>query len=92
MASHPKPISVDLGPEQAILRRQLKTGLYENASEVLRDALKLMDSRETAFDDWLREETQLSLADKRPSVPATDVFRRLEARHTRGMKTTKRGA
>ena len=90
--SQPKAISIELGPQHAILQRQLETGHYENASEVLRDALKLMESRDAVFDDWLREEVRTSLGDKRPSVPVDDVFRRLEARHTRRMKATKRDA
>jgi hypothetical protein len=32
------------------------------------------------------------MADKRPSVPAEDVFRRIEARHARKTKAAKRGA
>jgi antitoxin ParD1/3/4 len=87
-----KPISVELGPQQAILQRQLESGLYENASEVVRDALRLMESRDAVFDEWLRGEVKASLADKRPSVPAEDVFTGIEARHKRRVKAAKRGA
>jgi putative addiction module CopG family antidote len=38
-----KAISVELGSKQrAILRQQLDSGRYDNASEVLNDALRLM--------------------------------------------------
>jgi antitoxin ParD1/3/4 len=87
-----KPISVDLGAQQASLQRHLKSGHYENASEVLRDALRALDRRDAMFDEWLRDEVKASMADKRPSVPADEVFRRLESRHARRMKAAKRGA
>ena len=33
-----------------------------------------------------------SMADKKPSIPAEAVFKRLEARHSRKVKATRRGA
>jgi antitoxin ParD1/3/4 len=87
-----KAISVDLGAQQASLQRHLESGHYENASEVLRDALRALDRRDAMFDEWLRVEVKASMADKRPSVPADEVFRRLEARHGRRVKAAKRGA
>jgi antitoxin ParD1/3/4 len=87
-----KSISVELGPQQAILLRQLESGHYENASEVVRDALRLMERRDVVFGEWLRAEVKASLADKRPSAPAEDVFARIEARHERRVKAAKCGA
>ncbi len=87
-----KPISVDLGPQHASLQRRLESGQYRNASEVIRDALRALDREEAVLDDMLREEVRAAMADKRPSVPAETVFRRLEARHARKMKAAKRGA
>lgn len=75
-----KPISVTLGPQQASVERRLKSGLYSNASEVLRSALRALDREEAALDDVLREKVRASLADKRPSVPAATVFKRIRAR------------
>lgn len=88
-----KPLSVELGTkQQAILRRQLDSGRYEDASEVVNDALRLMNERDAVFDEWLRGEVTAAMADKRPPVPIEDVFKRLEARHARRMRATKRGA
>jgi antitoxin ParD1/3/4 len=88
-----KAINIELGTrQQAILRQQLDSGRYESASEVMNDALQLMSEREAVFDEWLRQEVQASLADKRPPVPMEDVFERLEARHSRRMRAAKRDA
>ena len=40
----------------------------------------------------LRAKVLASMADKRPSIPAEAVFKRLEARHSRKVKATRRGA
>jgi antitoxin ParD1/3/4 len=87
-----KAISVELGAKQrAILRRQLESGRYENASEVLGDALRLMESREAIWDEWLRGEVAASIGDKRRPVAMDEVFSRIEARHARRLKAAKRG-
>jgi antitoxin ParD1/3/4 len=92
-----KPISVTLGPQQASLERRLKSGQYDNASEVLRQALRALDREEAVLDEALREKVRAAIADPRPSVPADDVFKRLRARHSRrvkagNVKAAKRGA
>jgi antitoxin ParD1/3/4 len=87
-----KPISVTLGPQQASLERRLKSGLYDNASEVLRQALRALDREDAIVDEALRERIKASIADRRPSVPAGDVFKRLRAHHGRRVKAAKRGA
>ena len=81
-----KPISVTLGPQQASLERRLKSGQYDNASEVLRQALRALDREEAVLDEALRERVKASMADPRPSVPADGVFKRLRARHNRRVK------
>ena len=91
MAS-PKTINVELSAkQQAILQRQLESGHYESANEVIDDALRLMNERDAVFDEWLRGEINAVMADKRASVPAETVFKRLEARHARRVKAPKRG-
>lgn len=87
-----KPISVTLGPQQASLDRRLQSGLYDNASEVLRQALRALDREDAALDELLRQKVKAALADPRPSVPAADVFKRLRARHQRRVKAARRGA
>jgi antitoxin ParD1/3/4 len=85
-----KPISVTLGQQQRSLERRLKSGEYDNASEVLRHALRALDREDAALDELLREKVKASMADTRPSVPAGDVFKRLRAHHGRRAKA-KRG-
>lgn len=94
MASTKAVISVELGvKQQAILHRQLATGHYENASEVLQDALRALDERDAVYDEWLRKKVQASMANKKPNIPAEVAFQRIEARHARKVKAaTKRGA
>jgi antitoxin ParD1/3/4 len=86
-----KPISVTLGRQHSSLERRLKSGLYDNASEVLRHALRALDREEAMLDEMLREKVKASMADGRPSVPAGDVFKRLRAHHGRRVKAAKRG-
>ena len=87
-----KAITVDLGTQSASLQRHLKTGRYDDASDVLQNALRALDREENSLEAILREEVRAAMADKRPSVPANLVFDRLEERHTRRMKAVKRGA
>jgi antitoxin ParD1/3/4 len=86
-----KPISVTLGPQQASLERRLRSGQYGSASEVLRQALRALDREEAVLDEALREKVKASMADRRPSVPAGDVFKRLRTRHKRRQKAPKHG-
>ncbi len=88
-----KTLSIELGDDQrAILQRQLESGRYEDASDVINDALSLLDEHEAEFDDWLRKEVAESLGDKRPPIPMEDVFADLEARHAKRMKAASRGS
>ena len=73
------------------MRRQLESGRYENASEVMNDALRLMSERDAVFDEWLRQDVGASLADKQPPSPIDDVFKRLRAKVNRTAKAAKRG-
>jgi len=77
---------------QASLEKRLKSGHYDNASEILRSALRALDREEAAVEDHLRAKVAVSLADSRKSVPAADVFKRLRAVHGKALKAAKRGA
>lgn len=88
-----KAISIELGEkQQAILQQQLESGRYDNASEVLNDALRLMRERDAVFDAWLREEVLASVSDKRPAAPIDEAFKRVRARIKRKVKAGKRVA
>lgn len=86
MARSGKKISVELGPQYASLERHLKSGQYKDADDVLRAALRALAREESALDEVIRTKVKASLTDKRPNVPATDVFKRLRARHNRKTK------
>lgn len=87
-----KAISVDLGPLQASLKRHLESGHYEDASEVVRDALRALDQRDAAYDELLRAKVNASMANKRPGSPIDDVFKRVRAKVARKGKAASRGA
>jgi Arc/MetJ-type ribon-helix-helix transcriptional regulator len=78
--------------QQALLRRQLENGHYDNVNDVFADALRALDERSAAYDEFLRSKVKASLANKKPSIPAETVFKRLEARHERRVKAARRGA
>jgi antitoxin ParD1/3/4 len=90
--AHTKAVSVELGAQHASLQRHLESGHYENASEVVRDALRALDQRDAVLDEVLREEVRASMADRRPSVPIDEVFKRARARIAKTAKAAKRGA
>ena len=86
---------VDLGPRyERFIREQLESGRYSSASEVVEEALRLMEEAASEYppgmdDDWIREKIKESLDDPRPCVPAEEVFARLEAKHAARMKSGK---
>jgi antitoxin ParD1/3/4 len=87
-----KAISIELGEkQQAILRQQLNSGRYENASEVVSDALKLMRERDAVFDEWLRSDVLAAIADKQAPASIDEVFKRVRSRVARKAKAAKSG-
>jgi antitoxin ParD1/3/4 len=82
-----KLISIELdAKQQAMLRQQLDSGRYDNASEVMSDALRLMSERDAIFSEWLRDEVRASIADKRAPAPIDEVFKRVRAKIARTAK------
>jgi antitoxin ParD1/3/4 len=87
-----KAIRVKLGAQQASPLRHLESGQYDDASEVVRDALRALDQRDAPVDEVLREEVRASMADKRPSVSIDEVFKRARVRIAQKVKAASRGA
>jgi antitoxin ParD1/3/4 len=58
-------LNVNLTPElEALVRNKVTSGLYGSASEVVRDALRLMEARDREYEaklDWLRRELQAGI-------------------------------
>lgn len=87
MARTSRPITVTLGDLQSRVERRVKSGAYASTSEVLRAAVRALDREESALDEWMRQRIDESLADPRPNIPATEVFRRLRAHHAKRTKS-----
>ena len=79
-------VTIELGELSPRLRAKLDSGEYASLSELVRDGLEALDREEEAFDDYLREKVEEALSDPRPSIPAEEVFARLERRHEQLMK------
>lgn len=80
--------SIALGEHyERFIKRQLESGRYNNASEVVRAGLRMLEDFEASRERWLREEIPTRLAEMRndPSIgiPAEQVFDDLEERHRR---------
>ena len=77
--------SISLGEHfEKFVQEQVARGRYQNASEVLRAGLRMLEDHEMS----LRERTRLLKAkideawdDPRPSRPVDEVFTRIEAAH-----------
>ena len=81
-----KPITVTLGKQQAFLDRQLESGEFESASEVVRAGLRALEREEKARNELWRRLIQESLYDVRPDIPGEEVFAELEALHDERVK------
>lgn len=87
-----KPVTVTLGKQQASLDARLASGAYESASEVMRAALRALDREDEALNALMKARIQEALNDPRPSIPADEVFERLEHKHAARTKAAARGA
>ena len=81
--------SISLGDHyEKFIQNQLDSGRYNNASEVVRAGLRMLEDFEQSREHWLRNEIPARLAEARadPSigVPAEKVFADLMARSTKG--------
>lgn len=89
-----KAISIELSAkQQALLQRLLESGQYdENLYEVFDDALRLMNERDAAFCEWLREEVRASLTGRHAPSPRDEAFKRVRAKVNRTAKAARRCA
>ncbi|MFZ1427400.1 MAG: type II toxin-antitoxin system ParD family antitoxin [Geminicoccaceae bacterium] len=87
MMSVTEKLSITLPRDMAeMIRGKVRAGTHASNSEVIREALRLMQEQEGLKAQkllWLREKIDRSLADPQPSVDAEEVFTRLEERHRR---------
>ena len=85
------PSSYTLGAHyETFIKRQLASGRYNNASEVVRDALRLMEEREKrlkALDEMIYR--GIAEADAGLGRDAEEVFTELEAKYAAKPKRRK---
>ena len=78
------PSSYAIGDHfEQFIKTQLESGRYSSASEVVRDALRLMEEREQLRQiqfEQLRQQIRAGI-DGGPGIPAEDVFDRLSAKY-----------
>ena len=76
-------MNVSLTPQlEELVRNKVEFGLYNYASEVVREALRLLEERDHLKEirlDELRKEIQIGL-DSGPAIPGEEVFRRIRER------------
>ncbi|CDZ67831.1 Putative addiction module antidote protein, CC2985 family [Neorhizobium galegae bv. orientalis] len=69
---------------EEFVKKQLESGRYNNASEVVRAGLRLLEDHETARERWLNEEIpgryEELMQDPSIGIPAKTVRARFEAK------------
>lgn len=77
--------SISLGDHfEKFAQAQIEQGRYQNVSEVVRAGLRLLEEHELGVQErivLLKAKIGEAWDDPRPSIPADDVFGRVEARH-----------
>jgi antitoxin ParD1/3/4 len=88
--------NVNLGPHfDRFVQEKLAEGRYQNASEVVRAGLRLLEDAEATNLERraaIRAELAERANDGRPTQPAARVFEDLRAHHQSQMKADTRGA
>lgn len=85
--------SINLGGHfEKFVEEQVARGRFQNATEVVRAGLRLLEEHETGIQERaerLKAKINEAWDDPRPSRPAEEVFARLEARHAKAARRPK---
>ncbi|HWB50868.1 MAG TPA: type II toxin-antitoxin system ParD family antitoxin [Stellaceae bacterium] len=88
--------SINLGEHfEQFVRDRIARGRYQNASEVVRAGLRLLEASEMDLEaraSFLKEKIDEAWDDPRPSVPADEAFGRVEALHEDAVRQKRRRA
>ena len=90
--SNREPITIDLGEHHARVQARIDSGEYSSVTEVIQAGLEALEREEAEFNEYLREKIKEAYDDPRPSIPAEEVFERLERKHAALMKARERGS
>lgn len=79
-------LSITLPLEMAqMVKAKVASGEYATESEVIRDGLRVLASRDAVVEKWLRDEViptyDAVMADPGKTVPVDQVFDEIRARH-----------
>jgi antitoxin ParD1/3/4 len=89
-------LSITLPADMArMVRDKVEGGFYASNSEVIREALRIWQEREAMKVHRLNEvraKIAESVNDPRPSLPATEVSRRVKKLHQKAVKARRHGA
>jgi antitoxin ParD1/3/4 len=82
--------SISLGEHfEQFVQQKIAQGRYQNSSEVVRAGLRLLEDYEDLAEErkrQLKAKIDAAWNDPRPSRPANEVFKRIEALHARTKK------
>ena len=86
--------SIALGNHyEEFVKKQLESGRYNNASEVVRAGLRMLEDHEEAREKWLRDEIPARyeelMANPSKAIPAEAVRARFEAKRRAGVAEAK---
>ncbi|HVH78178.1 MAG TPA: type II toxin-antitoxin system ParD family antitoxin [Stellaceae bacterium] len=88
--------SVNLGEHfERFVRQRVAQGRYQNASEVVRAGLRLLEEHEMNLEErakLLKDKINEAWDDPRPSRPADEAFEAIEAMHREATRSNRRRA